>query len=62
MTRYQNIAAAAFSGVAVLLAPALAVATLVTAPAPAQAGEAARQLEQFYCFTATGAERWKACR
>ena len=62
MTRYQNIAAAALSGVAVLLAPALAVATLVTAPVPAQADEAARQFEQSYCFNATGADRWKGCR
>ena len=38
MIRYQKSVAAAFSGVAVLFAPALAVATLVTAPAPAQAG------------------------
>ena len=47
MIRYQNTAAtAAFSGVAVLLAPALAVATLVAAPVPAQADEVARQFEQ----------------
>ncbi len=62
MTRYQNTAAAVFSGIAVLLAPALAIATLVTAPVPAQADEAARQFEQSYCFTATGADRWKGCR
>ena len=36
MTRYQKTVTAAFSGVAVLFAPALAVATLVTAPVPAQ--------------------------
>ena len=62
MTRYQNTVAAVFSAIAVLLAPALAVATLVTAPVPAQADEAARQFEQSYCFTATGADRWKGCR
>ena len=63
MIRYQNTGAtAAFSGVAVLLAPALAVATLVAAPVPAQADEVARQFEQTYCFTATGADRWKGCR
>ena len=39
MTRYKNIAAAAFSGVAVLMAPSLAVATLMTAPMPAQSVE-----------------------
>jgi len=62
MTRFQNTIAAAFSGVAVLLAPALAVATLVTAPVPVQADEAARQFQQSYCFTAAGADRWKGCR
>ena len=62
MNRHQNTFAAAFSAVAVLLAPALAVGTLVTAPVPAQADEAARQFEQSYCFTATGADRWKGCR
>ena len=42
---------------------AVAIAGLaIVNPAPAQAGEAARQLKQSYCFTATGAERWKACR
>jgi len=62
MNRHQNTFAAAFSAVALLLAPALAVGTLVTAPVPAQADEAARQFEQSYCFTATGADRWKGCR
>ena len=38
MARYQNTFATAVSGVAVLLAPALAVATVVTSPLPAQAG------------------------
>ena len=38
MTRNQNTFATAVSGVAVLLAPALAVATVVTSPLPAQAG------------------------
>ena len=38
MTRCQNTFATAVSGVAVLLAPALAVATVVTSPLPAQAG------------------------
>ena len=38
MTRYQKTVASAFSGVAVLFAPAIAVATLVAAPVPAQAG------------------------
>ena len=61
MTRYRTTAAALFAAVAVL-APALDVATLVTAPVPAQADEAARQFEQSYCFTATGADRWKGCR
>ena len=62
MTRYQNTAVADFTGIAVLLAPALAIATVVTAPVPAQADEAARQFEQSYCFTASGADRWKGCR
>ena len=69
MTRHQNTAAAVFSAVAVLLAPALAVTTLVTAPVPAQAEEAVRrfeqspQFEQSYCFSANFAERWKGgCR
>ena len=62
MNRHQNTFAAAFSAVALLLAPALAVGTLVTAPVPAQADEAARQFEQSYCFTATGADRWNGCR
>ena len=62
MNRHQNTFAAAFTAVALLLAPALAVGTLVTAPVPAQADEAARQFEQSYCFTATGADRWKGCR
>ena len=34
----------------------------IVTPAPAQADEAARQFEQSYCFTAIGADRWKACR
>ena len=63
MTRYQNTAVAVFSGIAVLLAPALAVVTLVTAPVPAQADEAARQFEQSYCFTTNFADRWEGgCR
>jgi len=62
MTRSPNTLTVAFSGIAVLLAPAIAVATLVTAPVPAQADEAASQFDQAYCFTATGAERWKGCR
>ena len=69
MTRYQNTAAAVFSGLAVVLAPALAVATLVTAPGPAQADEGVRrfeqspQFEQSYCFTTNFADRWKGgCR
>ena len=62
MTRHQNTLAAVASGVAVLLAPALALTALITAPVPAQADEAARQFEQSYCFSATGADRWKGCR
>ena len=38
MIRYQKAVAAAFGGVAALFAPAIAFATLVTAPVPAQAG------------------------
>ena len=62
MTRHQNTLTAVVSGVAVLLAPALALTALITAPVPAQADEAARQFEQTYCFSATGADRWKGCR
>ena len=62
MTLYQKTVAAAFSGVAALFAPAFVVATLVTAPVPAQADQQARQFEQSYCFTATGADRWEGCR
>ena len=69
MTRYQNTAAAVFSAVAVLLAPAFAVATVVTAPVPAQAEDAVRrfeqsnQFEQSYCFTTNFADRWEGgCR
>ena len=62
MTRHQNTLTAVVSGVAVLLAPALALTALITAPVPAQADEAARQFEQSYCFSATGADRWKGCR
>ena len=69
MTRYQNTAVAVFSGIAVLLAPALAIATLVTAPVPAQAEDAVRrfeqanQFEQSYCFTTNFADRWEGgCR
>ena len=69
MIRCQNTPAAVFSAIVVLLAPALAVATLVTAPVPAQADEAVKrfdqspQFEQSYCFTTNFADRWKGgCR
>lgn len=62
MTRQPNTFAAAFSGVAVLLAPAIAVVTIVTSLVPARADEAARQIDQSYCFTANSVDRWKGCR
>jgi len=37
MTNYQKAVVAAFSGISVLFAPALAVATLMANPAPAKA-------------------------
>jgi len=39
----------------------LAGAAVVAAPVAVQADPQAQQLEQNYCFTATAAERWKAC-
>ena len=69
MTLYQKTVAAAFGGVAVLFAPATAVAIFVAAPVPAQAEETFRQFEQSpqfeqtYCFTTNFADRWKGgCR
>ena len=41
---------------------ALGLVAVIAAPAPVQADEQARQFEQTYCFTATGADRWKGCR
>ena len=41
---------------------ALGLVALITAPAPVQADQQARQFEQTYCFTATGADRWNGCR
>ena len=38
MTRYPNTVAAAVSAAVVLLAPALAIAAVVSSPVPAQAG------------------------
>ena len=31
-------------------------------PEPAHASEQAKQFEQSYCFSTSGADRWKACR
>ena len=40
----------------------LAGVAVVAAPVAVQADPQAQQLEQNYCFTATGADRWKGCR
>ena len=59
MTNFQKaVASLACGAIAVLI-------TTATYASPSQASpvdEAARQFEQSYCFTASGAERWKACR
>ena len=41
---------------------ALGLVAVIAAPTPVQADQQARQFEQSYCFTATGADRWKGCR
>ena len=57
MTRVNKVLTTAASFVVVLSAVAIA-----TAPAGVQADEQAKQFEQSYCFSASGAERWKPCR
>ena len=57
MTRVNQFLTTAGSFVVVLSAVAIA-----TAPVGVQADEQAKQFEQSYCFSASGAERWEPCR
>ena len=40
----------------------LAGVAVIAAPVAVQADQQAKQFEQSYCFTASGADRWKSCR
>jgi hypothetical protein len=57
MTRSNTFLTTAGSFVVVLSALAI-----ITAPVGVQADQQTKQFEQAYCFTASSADRWKACR
>ncbi len=57
MTRSNTFLTTAGSFVVVLSALAI-----ITAPVGVQADQQTKQFEQAYCFTASSADRWRACR